>query len=290
MKALPPQRSIDRAWIEALAAALNERDGRLLHVVLTVEHPDAPNSRLVALNDELLVPVQHSVSTVASTLFPSSTYADPLISYEPDMPAEKLAKLDSAAEDLYERYRQMLPTIQTFAGNSHGTYFGRLVSWPGKEGDGYNQLAVRVRQLRGHRKARKKIANAADLVLEGSAEVETQREDDSTATGGAGLQVYKSTDERQQAFPCLVHIDISVIRDELNILAVYRHWHMITKAYGNLIGLTRLQHFLAQQAGYRVGELMVHGTVANAQVDTFRRARLQSLVEQGTTLLDEVER
>ena len=111
----------------------------------------------------------------------------------------------------------------------------------------------------GHESA----ANAADLTLEGIAEIESG----TVETGG--LQIYKSDDERQMAFPCLVHVDISVVGHRLNVMAVYRHWHLVHKAYGNLIGLTRLLHFLSQQTGYEPGELMIHATVANAELGKF---------------------
>lgn len=276
MRPLDTRASIDEAWVAALAAAHAEDNGRLLHLVLAVDAPGAPEPGMVALNDELLHRGgHHSVDRVASTVFPSSTYADPRLSFEPDMPAESLAVLDAAAEDLYSRYRTMLPLLQTFDGNSHGTYFGRLVSWPGKSGDGYNQLDTRVRQLRGRRSLRWSSTNAADMTT-----------DDPLATEwSGGLREYDAHDERLIGFPCLVHLDISVLKNRLSLLAVYRHWHLIEKAYGNLIGLTRLHHFLAQQTGYGLGELMVHATVANAQHDDFGKADVTDLLDKARVQL-----
>ena len=116
------------------------------------------------------------------------------------------------------------------------------------------------------------MTNAADLAVEGVAEIEW------AAAEAMGLQMYKSDDERQMAFPCLVHIDISVIANRINLMCVYRHWHLVHKAYGNLIGLTRLLHFISQQTGYEPGELMIHATVANAEFGEFGRSGLRKLV------------
>lgn len=273
MIAFPPFASLEEAWLGVLEATEANRDGRLLHAVLSITDPVAPIPEVVAANDALLVPRgDHSVDTVANTLFPANLYAPPDFDYHPDLKPEQLQLLDAAAEDLYAAYRDMLPDLCGFAGNAHGTYFGRLVSWPGKGGDGYNQLKRRVEQLRAHRKEKDSAANAADFALEGVAEIE------SAVVEAAGLQMYKSDDERQIAFPCLVHIDISVVHNHLSLVAVYRHWHLIHKAYGNLIGLTRLLHFLSQQTGYEPGKLMIHGTVANAEIGKFSHKTLKELI------------
>jgi hypothetical protein len=267
MNTFPVFGSLEDAWLSVLEAANQVRDGRLLHTVLAIQNPQAPDGEIVACNDALLaVGNDHSVDTVANTLFPANIYRPPDVDYSPDLAPEQLQQLDAAADELYEVYRDMLPDLCGFNGNQHGTYFGRLVSWPGKTSDGYNQLKRRVEQLRSHRRNRRSAANAADFALEGIAEIEV-----------AGLQVYKANDERQIAFPCLVHIDLSVVDHRLSLMAVYRHWYLVHKAYGNLVGLTRLLHFLCQQTGYELGEMMIHATVANAQVGTFGHARLKKL-------------
>jgi thymidylate synthase len=97
--------------------------------------------------------------------------------------------------------------------------------------------------------------------------------------------MYKSDDERQMAFPCLVHIDVSVVGNRISLMAVYRHWHLVHKAYGNLIGLTRLLHFLSQQTGYDPGELLIHATVANAEVRQFSHTVLRALIAEIQTQL-----
>ena len=273
MIAFPTFATLEEAWLSVLEAAEATRDGRLRHAVLSVSDPGAPLPGVVASNDALLAARgDHSVDTVANTLFPASLYVPPDLDYRPGLKPEQLQLLDDAAGHLYETYRDMLPDLCGFDGNRLGTYFGRLVSWPGKTSDGYNQLKRRVDQLRSHRNQGHSATNAADFTLEGVAEIESLDE------GAVGLQIYKTNDERQIAFPCLVHIDVSVVGSQLSLMAVYRHWHLVHKAYGNLIGLTRLLHFLSQQTGYQPGELMIHGTVANAEIGPFSHAVLKELI------------
>lgn len=262
---------MEQAWIAVLEAAQTAPRGQLLHAVVPISSPGPADPTVVEFNDALLAAKgKHPVDRVASTVFPSSSYADPGFNYQPEMPAEQLAVLDSAAADLYSRYQTMLPWLQTFDGNERGTYFGRLVSWPGKDGDGYNQLAARVRQLRGRRDLGWSSTNAADLTTD----------DPIDAQCGIGLREYDVHDERLIGFPCLVHVDISVVQNRLSLLAVYRNWHLITKALGNLIGLSRLHHFLAQQTGYPVGELIVHATVADAQHKPFTKTAITALLDR----------
>ncbi len=68
-----------------------------------------------------------------------------------------------------------------------------------------------------------------------------------------------------------MHIDISVREGKLSLLAVYRHWHLITRGgYGNLVGLARLQEFLCQQTGFKPGgELAVVAGHANAEREDY---------------------
>jgi hypothetical protein len=271
MRPLKECSSLEQAWVTVLEAARAAPRGKLLHAVLSISAPGPADPAVVALNDELLARQgKHPVDRVASTVFPSSSYADPGLHYQPGMPVEQLAVLDSAADDLYNRYRTMLPWLQTFSGNERGTYFGRLVSWPGKDGNGYNQLETRVRQLRGRRGLGWSSANAADMTTD----------DPIDAEWNAGLREYDAREERQIGFPCLVHLDISVVQNRLSLLAVYRNWHLITKAFGNLIGLARLHHFLVQQTGYDLGELMVHATVADAQHGPFTKTAVTALLDR----------
>jgi len=146
-----------------------------------------------------------------------------------------------------------------------------MVSWPGKTGGGRNQIADRITSLRRARDANHQRRGVDDIVIGGEAE--------GLMSGTCvGLQVYAAGDRRVRGFPCLVHIDLTLFGGRLSMAAVYRHQYLVTKAYGNLLGLTRLQAFLAQQSGYELGELVVHATMADAEHDTYTKEGVGELI------------
>jgi hypothetical protein len=187
------------------------------------------------------------------------------------MAATSLAVLDAAAADLYAAYVDMLPVLTTDRANSRGTYFGRMISWPGKTGNGHNQLADRVRYLRAARNANRQQQNVDDIAVGGEGDIPLETLD-------VGMQIYAANDRRQRGFPCLVHIDLTLYENKLSMMAVYRHQYLVTKAYGNLLGLTRLLRFLTEQTGYEAGELVVHATMADTEQNTYGRSGLTDLI------------
>ena len=67
-------------------------------------------------------------------------------------------------------------------------------------------------------------------------------------------------------FPCLSHISVTLFQGRLELTAVYRNQHFITKAYGNYVGLADLQAFIAAEAGCPVGDLLCVATHADAEI------------------------
>lgn len=255
MIAMPPVASVSEAWVLGLERVVGEPDGRLVHLVSTVTEPGAEIASVRHVLDAALQAAdKHSVNTVAETIFPSSLYPDPGFDWMPGVAAQKEAELDTAADALYSSYCDMLPLLLTAAGNNRGTYFGRMVSWPGKVAGGPNQLADRVSALRSEHRAGRRRNNTLDIDLAADSQ-ESLR----------GLQIYAATDRRRRGFPCLTHVDLTLHDGRLHCLAVYRHQYFIEKAYGNMLGLSATLQFLCQQSGYALGELVVHATMADAQ-------------------------
>ena len=214
------------------------------------------------LDAALLSSGSQSVQTVAETIFPTSLYADPGFDWCPGIDKANATKLDAAAEQLYSMYGDILPTLRTCPANSRGTYFGRMVSWPGKEPGGVNQLASRITRLRAVHGHGQRTNNTLDIDLAA----------DALDAQPGGLQVYAATDLRPLGFPCLTHIDLTLFEGRLHCLAVYRHQYLIEKAYGNMLGLSWLLAFLCEQTGFQPGELVVHATMADAQRRQFSDA------------------
>lgn len=247
---------LSTAWVDVLKAVNASTGGTATNVMVAIAAPqDGDQAAVTEFVDGVLRTHDfHSVFTVANTLFPEALYNDPGFGWASELPATALAQLDAAAEELYAAYLECLPTLQRVPANRAGTYFSRMISWPGKTSTGTNQLARRIRALRSDHAQGRATSNASDITVAGEA-------DD---VGGV-LEEYVVSDTRTRGFPCLVHVDISVRAGKLSLLAVYRHWHLITRGYGNLLGLARLQEFLCQQTGYATGELAIVAGHANAE-------------------------
>lgn len=279
---IQPAESLSQAWLRTLER-VHASGGYAINVMSTVTNPLAPeDARIRDAVDAVLdggnragTRVQE-VETVAGTIFPSDLYVDPQLVYSSGLEEADRKTLDLAASDLYEAYLDMLPVLVTDPANARGTYFGRMISWPGKTGGGRNQLADRVTTLRRAHDLNQRKRNLEDIVIGGEGEGLT---DDSLA----GVQVYAASDRRSRGFPCLVHIDLTVFDGRLSMAAVYRHQYLVTKAYGNLVGLSRLLGFLAQQSGYTVGELVVHATMADTEQGTYTKAGLAELIATART-------
>jgi hypothetical protein len=244
-------------------------------VVSTVTEPGTEIGSIRRVLDEALDAAgAYLVDTVAETIFPASLYPDPGLDWSPVLSAAECAVLDAAAEALYDAYTGVLPMLRTVNANKSGTYFSRMISWPGKEAGGVNQLAARISRLRREHAAGRRTHNALDIdvAADGLTDEEELR----------GLQVYASTDRRTRGFPCLTHVDLTLHHGRLHATAVYRHQYLIDKAYGNLLGLSWLMQFLCQQTGHELGELVVHATLA----DTQGRSRALKLARDARTAFE----
>ncbi len=254
--------TLSEAWLRTFELVRRAPGGRLTHVVTAVGDPGA---EVMGVRDELEKLLAHngsqSIDTVAETIFPSSLYRDPCIDWHPSIATDSEAVLDDAAASLYESYIGMLPMLRTVGANRSGTYFSRMITWPGKVAGGTNQLELRIARLRSQARAGRRTNNTLDIDL-GADALDTD-------LPISGVQVYAVTDQRTRSFPCLTHIDLTLYEGQLHCTAVYRHQYLVEKAYGNLVGLSALLQFLCQQGGCVPGELVVHATMADAQPATF---------------------
>ncbi len=254
---LTTTKTLSEAWLQALAHTVNRSKGRCVHLVMTIENPGLEDEPIRdALDQALEEAGSQSIETVAGTIFPRSLYQSPGFSWSPDLKRQLVRDLDSAAWTLYKRYEQILPLLLKFRGNNRGTYFSRMITWPGKEPGGTNQLDLRIRRIRSEFTNGRKTNNTLDIDVGADALV---------SEAIAGVQVYAPLDQRIRGFPCLVHIDLTLVDGTLHCLAVYRHQYLVSKAYGNLVGLSRLMQFLCEQTGAECGELVVHATLADAE-------------------------
>jgi hypothetical protein len=271
---IEPAANVSEAWLRTLEY-VNDAGGHAVNVITTIVEPLAPESGGIRKALDVVLGSQskttrvQSVETVAGTIFPKDIYVDTGISFDPAMDEETLETLDRSAADLYACYGDMLPILTTDWANRSGTYFGRMISWPGKTGEGTNQLADRIRRFRRARTANVGQRNLEDITIAGEAEL---------VDSPSGLQVCAANDLRERGFPCLVHLDLTLYQHRINMAATYRHQYLVTKAYGNILGLSRLLGFLAKQTGFQVGELMINASFADAEYRSYKKAGVSELI------------
>ena len=272
---LSAKKTLSEAWLQALAHTVDQSRGRCVHLAMTVENPGLEDDAVRAALDRVLAEEgKPSVETVAGTIFPTALYQSPDFSWSTDLDEQDVRTLDTAASDLYGRYLSMLPKLLKFPGNRNGTYFARMISWPGKKVGGTNQLDLRISQIRSEFAQGRRTNNTLDIDLGAEA---------FASESLPGVQIYAPSDRRVRGFPCLVHIDLSLLDGTLHCLAIYRHQYLVTKAYGNLVGLCRLIRFLCEQTGAECGELMVLAALADAESGS--RPKPQAIVESIGALL-----
>lgn len=238
------ERTITAAWIEGMRR-LQDADCDAFTAILHVQFPaeaSGPDSRARTLLDAALQRSdEHSTQTVANTLFPVRLSAGQTV------------------ESLTARYvTQVLPRIRHMAGNAHGTYFDRLIRHTGVTRDGkvfeQNPLADSIAKMRAQLETRGPKRAAYELAI-------YRPSLDSKVTMG---------------FPCLSHVSVKLDTHHrvVHLSAVYRNQDYFVRAYGNLLGLFRLQAFIARELGLGVGELVCHATHAQLGVAQSTSRRL----------------
>jgi len=182
-------------------------------------------------------------------------------------PAELASK--RTAGELYDVYRKkVFPVLRRIPQNRRGTYFLRLIerkSRGSREEPEWNQLEetldkMRSELARGHRALR--------CAYE--------------------LAVYDPVEDARvrMGFPCLSHVSIKMdpAAHLVHLTALYRNQRYIERAYGNFLGLARLQSFIAREIGLEVGELVCHAT--HAQIDHLGKQAVRELLQTSEQLLE----
>lgn len=234
--------TITEAWIAGTERLIGAR-GDAFTSILEVRQPGEPRgldlpARLL-LDDVLMRSNRMDTETVANTIFPH------------------VMARHRTAEALYERYlTRTYPRIRRLKGNKRGTYFQRLIYHRGIDRRGRikesNPLADVITKMRGALAEPRTLRSAYELA------------------------VYRpSLDARvRMAFPCLSHLSLKLEPSSrlLHLSAFYRNQYYIQRAYGNLLGLARLQAFIARELNINVGALVCHATHAHLDV-SIRSAR-----------------
>lgn len=232
---IPSQPSNARAWLAA-ALAVKNVGGEAHNVVIDIADPlaaDEVDLAIMAQVDRFLR--DHRRNTllgVANTLFPQST----LERHGP--------------EAFYGVYNdRVLPKMKKMTGD-WGRYFERMTRWKKLKGSKIeiiNPLDDLVQFMRGQIAGSRTYRNAYEMTIYDPAR-------------DAG-----KVSNRQ----CLSFLSFKLNQEnELLLTIMYRNHAYIARGLGNFIGLGRLQAFVAEQAGAKLGSLTCIST--HAQIDCGR--------------------
>lgn len=143
-----------------------------------------------------------------------------------------------------------------------GTYAHRLVRRRTAGGEWVNPLERLIEKMRGEHANAGSKRSCYELGI---------------AEGEYDLPLYNSVDDqnRHRGGPCLSHLSFKLFNGSVHLTAVYRSHDYRLRAYGNLLGLARLQACVAHEVGVPVGTLAVHSTYATLEGS---RAPMKSLL------------
>lgn len=168
---------------------------------------------------------------------------------------------EHGAPAFYREYWQIFDRLQ----KGWGRYFERMTRHKKLTGEVYNPLEVLIERLRD-RKDAQKYTSAYELA------VYDPLRDGRAFRGGQ----------------CLSFLSFKLHPDRgLCLTAIYRNHTYITRCLGNLIGLGRLQAFIAKEAGLAVGSLTCVST--HAEIDVGDGERRWGIISARKLISDAAE-
>ena len=224
--------TLAQAWLEASLHLLAIPRWTDTTTVLHIARPTMvrPEDQAVAdiLDEFLVTHSRYSHHTVAETIFPGYEY------------------ITHGVKGVYSTYPEdIFPRIKHHSDMRHwGTYAYRLLRRRDDKGNEYNPLEYCIEKMKD--RARKRAAYELGLGF------------------GFDLATYDDDDDRgdRMGGPCLSHLSFKVIDNTVHLAAIYRSHYYVHRAYGNLLGLARLQSFVADQIELPLGPLVCHSTMA----------------------------
>ena len=169
------------------------------------------------------------VHTVAETIFPMSEYQR------------------NGAKGLFGAFPETLRSIQrTRSDGNWGSYAYRILRQKDARGKVYSPLEDLVEKIQKHGKYRATYELGSGLPLEDDIPLYDAATDRGRIRGG----------------PCLSHVSIKVHDGKVRLNATYRSHYYMRRLLGNLVGLGRLQYFIARETGLEVGALTINSTFA----------------------------
>jgi thymidylate synthase len=245
---VPTQKSCARAWVAAASELIAHGD-ETYNVVIDVQDPwnhDENDNAVISLVDKFL----------------KAHDENPIITVSNTIFPQALYEGHGSPEfyDIYHRDFDKLSETKRW-----GRYFERMTRHQKADGKTYNPLRDLIDKMKRQEDAGVRYSSAYELAV-----YDPQR-DGRTLYGGQ----------------CLSFISFKLDEDlGLMLTAMYRNHTYITRCLGNLIGLGRLQAFVAKEAGVKLGSLTVISTHATLDTgDGWGIKDARELVEQADQML-----
>jgi hypothetical protein len=250
---------IARAWLDTILAVTALPGQKAFHAVTRIRRVDRDGEQRIhrAASDLLARVDRQPLETVANTIFPAAM-------------ARQTPNIDALAA----RYERVYPQLQRLEQkNRHGTYFHRLIAYPGRDGS-VNQLARVISNLNSELSNRSPKRARYETTLE----IPGNGSEPIDEGGCAATPVFAAgRDTRTMGFPCLSFLSFQHDKTSLHTVAHYRSQYLLERGLGNYLGIARLQRYLAEQAGLRPGGLTV--VVGHAFADHLTKTDIVGLQE-----------
>ena len=204
------------AWLADCRHLLDIRNWTDTTLVLHIAEPTmigAEDQAVADILEEFLVTHgQYGHHTVAETIFPAYEY------------------VTHGVEGVYRTYPEdIYPLLKHHRDTRRwGTYAYRLLRRRDRSGHEYNPLEYCIEKMRGQ-----------------GAEARCLRS--RPGVRPCELATYDDDEDRghRMGGPCLSHLSFKVIDNAVHLAAMYRSHYYVHRAFGNLLGLARLQSFVA---------------------------------------------
>lgn len=231
---LLPGQTAPEVWLLGVKHLAQRRPREDFDVFLNVASPTKLSKndvRVLKLVDTFLVGHGgYSVDTVAETIFPLGDY------------------LRGGVKEVFEVYPERMAIIHHARSDRRwGCYALRTLRQKDRNGIVFNPLKDVLQKLKDHRK----FKACHELGIGHPFDEE--------------IPIYDGATDRKRTFgnlPCLSHISFKVDGGRLRLNATYRSHYYVQRLLGNLIGLGRLQFFLAREAKLEIGPLTINSTYA----------------------------
>jgi hypothetical protein len=244
-RGITPQTSCARAWIAA-ASSIIETGDEGYNVVIDVEDPISHAD----LDNEVITLVDKFLRTHDEN--PIVTVANTIF--------PQSLYLKYGAPEFYSVYHRDFDVLSET--KRWGRYFERMTRHKRADGKEYNPLQELIDKMRRQEEAEVRYKAAYELA------VYDPLQDGRTLYGGQ----------------CLSFLSLKVHPERgLLLTALYRNHTYITRCLGNLIGLGRLQAFIAKEAGLKLGSLTVVSTHAELDAGTWGVRQARELVQTAAT-------